>query len=191
MHPLPHLAAALLLLLAELWLLPAMARSLPPPEIPSSSSSDEMHVLSSAARAAEIRVLMSVKDALDPGGLVLRSWLLPGGVFEGVEWNAQGRISNISLQGKGLAGSIPSAIAELTSLTGLYLRYNDLKGTIPSVLYKLSALTHLYLDVNRLSGSIPAELGLLDRLQGKPRRRKKMEEDGRRRKKKKDLLACV
>jgi Leucine-rich repeat (LRR) protein len=183
MHTPPHLAAALLLLLADLLplllLLLAMANSLPLRGIPSSSSSssssssEEMHVLTSAARAAEIRVLMSVKAALDPGGLVLRSWITPGGEFEGVEWNPQGRVSNISLQGKGLSGAIPSAIAELTSLTGLYLHYNNLNGTIPSVLYKLSALSELYLDVNRLSGSIPAEIGLLDRLQGKKR-----QEDG-------------
>ena len=117
--------------------------------------------------AGEVQVLMSVKAAVDPEGLVLESWFTPGGTFEGVEWNSQGRVANISLQGRGLSGIIPSSIAELTSLTGLYLHYNNLKGTIPSVLYKLSSLTRLYLNVNHLSGIIPVELGLLNHLQGK------------------------
>jgi hypothetical protein len=171
MHTLPHLVLLLLLLL------PAMASSSSvamASRIPRTgtipSPSDEVRVISSGAAkrsGAEIRVLMSVKEGLDPGGLLLPSWIVPGGAFDGVQWNAQGRVSNISLQGKGLAGSIPSAIAELASLTALSLHHNRLQGSIPSVLYKLSALTHLYLDVNLLSGRIPAELGLLDRLQGK------------------------
>eukprot|EP00250_Pteridium_aquilinum_P017539 c23681_g1_i1 orf=161-2512(+) len=113
----------------------------------------------------EREVLMRVKAALDPEGHVLHSWVVPAGVFEGVAWNGEGKVANISLQGRGLQGFIPSAIAELDALTGLYLHYNKLRGPIPAVLYKLSSLTDLYLDVNLLTGTIPAELGLLYKLQ--------------------------
>ncbi|KAI5069927.1 hypothetical protein GOP47_0014270 [Adiantum capillus-veneris] len=113
----------------------------------------------------ERMVLMHVKAALDPEGRVLHSWVMPAGEFEGVAWNAAGKVANISLQGRGLQGFIPSAIAELTALTGLYLHYNKLTGPIPAVLYKLSSLTDLYLNVNLLTGTIPAELGLLYNLQ--------------------------
>lgn len=117
------------------------------------------------AEAEERQVLMRVKAALDPEGYVLRSWVLPAGEFEGVAWNDAGKVANISLQGRGLQGFIPSAIAELSALTGLYLHYNKLSGPIPAVLYKLSSLTDLYLNVNLLTGTIPAELGLLYNLQ--------------------------
>lgn len=118
-----------------------------------------------ASMAEETQVLMRVKAALDPEGHVLWSWVVPGGEFEGVAWNGAGKVANISLQGRGLGGFIPSAIAELTALTGLYLHYNKLTGPIPAVLYKLTSLTELYLNVNLLSGTIPAELGLLYSLQ--------------------------
>ncbi|MCO5574544.1 hypothetical protein L7F22_028331 [Adiantum nelumboides] len=113
----------------------------------------------------ERKVLMRVKAALDPEGHVLHSWVIPTGGFEGVAWNGEGKVANISLQGRSLNGFIPSAIAELAALTGLYLHYNKLTGPIPAVLYKLSSLQDLYLNVNLLTGTIPAELGLLYNLQ--------------------------
>lgn len=113
----------------------------------------------------EKEILMRLKAALDPDGRVLHSWVMPAGEFEGVAWNGEGKVANISLQGRSLQGFIPSAIAELTGLTGLYLHYNKLTGPIPAVLYKLSSLTDLYLNVNLLTGTIPAELGLLYNLQ--------------------------
>ena len=114
----------------------------------------------------EAEILMRVKAGLDPDGRILHSWFVPGGSFDGVSWNQYGRVANISLQGKGLYGFIPSSIAELTSLSGLYLHYNHLSGPVPAVLYKLSGLTELYLNVNSLSATIPSELGLLYSLQG-------------------------
>ena len=160
---------ATLLVLAEVFALTTLITNAPLYNV---STAEEVSLAKTQApmssmNAGEIQVLMSVKAAMDPEGLVLESWFTPGGTFEGVAWNSQGRVANISLQGRGLSGIIPSSIAELTSLTGLYLHYNNLKGTIPSVLYKLSSLTCLYLNVNHLSGIIPVELGLLDHLQGR------------------------
>ncbi|XP_038976252.1 LRR receptor kinase SERK2-like [Phoenix dactylifera] len=118
---------------------------------------------------AELRALMEVKAALDPGGRILSTWTSDGdpcgGSFEGVACNENGKVANISLQGKGLAGSISPAVAELRYLSGLYLHYNALSGKIPREIANLNELSDLYLDVNNLSGVIPEEIGNMASLQ--------------------------
>nr|CAD1820656.1 unnamed protein product [Ananas comosus var. bracteatus] len=119
----------------------------------------------------EVRALMALKSSLDPEGRVLGSWTSDGdpcgggGEFEGVACNEHGKVANISLQGRGLAGTISPAVAELRCLSGLYLHYNALTGEIPKEIGNLSDLTDLYLNVNNLSGAIPAEIGKMASLQ--------------------------
>ncbi|KAL5222421.1 hypothetical protein ABZP36_027134 [Zizania latifolia] len=126
---------------------------------------------SAAGSSAEVDALMELKAALDPAGRALASWARGGDpcgrgdYFEGVSCDARGRVVTISLQGKGLAGAIPPAVAMLPGLTGLYLHYNELGGAIPRELGDLPVLAELYLGVNNLSGSIPVELGRLASLQ--------------------------
>lgn len=119
--------------------------------------------------SGEVEVLMEVKAALDPKGEILYSWVKGGdpcsGSFDGVACNEQGKVANVSLQGKGLSGSIPSAVGKLRCLTGLYLHYNSLEGEIPRELSNLTELLDLYLNVNMLSGPIPKELGAMSSLQ--------------------------
>nr|XP_025616846.1 LRR receptor-like serine/threonine-protein kinase GSO2 [Arachis hypogaea] len=86
--------------------------------------------------------------------------------FEGVACNQEGLVVNISLQGKGLSGSIPAAISSLKSLTGLYLHFNSLSGILPKEISSLTHLTDLYLNVNSLSGDIPRQIANLSNLQG-------------------------
>ncbi|KAJ0968746.1 hypothetical protein J5N97_021623 [Dioscorea zingiberensis] len=116
----------------------------------------------------ELRALMEVKAALDPKGRVLASWTENGDPcadeFEGVACK-EGKVANISLQGKGLSGSISPSVAQLKCLSGLYLHYNDLSGEIPKEISNLTELTDLYLNVNNLSGSIPEEIGNMASLQ--------------------------
>ncbi|XAR71795.1 Non-specific serine/threonine protein kinase [Bertholletia excelsa] len=118
---------------------------------------------------AELRALMEVKAALDPENVFLASWTMWGdpcdGSFEGVACNKEGYVTNISLQGKGLAGKLSPAIAGLKNLTGLYLHYNSLYGEIPREFATLTELIDLYLDINNLSGIIPPELGNMASLQ--------------------------
>ncbi|KAM0825074.1 hypothetical protein ACQ4PT_069799 [Festuca glaucescens] len=122
---------------------------------------------------AETGALMELKAALDPSGRAptLASWASGGDpcgrgdYFEGVSCDARGRVSVVSLQGRGLSGSVSPAVAMLPGLTGLYLHYNELRGAIPRELGDLPELSELYLGVNKLSGSIPVELGRLRRLQ--------------------------
>lgn len=124
---------------------------------------------------AELKALIEVKVALDPKGLFLSSWTEEGdpcnGSFEGVACNEHGKVTNISLQGKGLFGSLPPAISGLKSLTGLYLHYNSLNGEIPREISNLTELVDLYLNVNNLAGSIPAEIGNMGNLQGEDQRK--------------------
>jgi Leucine-rich repeat (LRR) protein len=129
---------------------------------------------SPSSRNAEVDALMDLKASLDPSGRALASWARGGDpcgrgdYFEGVTCDARGRVATISLQGKGLGGTVPPAVAMLPGLTGLYLHYNDLRGHIPRELGGLPNLAELYLGVNNLSGDIPAELGRLASLQGAP-----------------------
>ncbi|KAL6615040.1 hypothetical protein ACP70R_037310 [Stipagrostis hirtigluma subsp. patula] len=126
-----------------------------------------------AASDAEVRALLALGAALDPTGRLLPSWA-PGrdpcappgrGGFEGVACDARGAVANVSLQGKGLAGTLPPAVAGLRALTGLYLHYNALRGGVPRELAVLAQLTDLYLDVNNFSGPIPPEIGAMASLQ--------------------------
>lgn len=126
-------------------------------------------ILGSRATRLEVGVLMEMKRALDPSGEILSSWVDGGnpcsGSFKGVACNDRGKVTNISLQGYGLSGSIPPAVGRLKCLSGLYLHYNSLQGEIPKELSNLTDLVDLYLNVNELSGFIPKELGSMSNLQ--------------------------
>ncbi|KAF3439992.1 hypothetical protein FNV43_RR18270 [Rhamnella rubrinervis] len=117
----------------------------------------------------ELPTLMAMKASLDPRNQFLTSWTPHSdpcsGAFEGVACNEQGRVVNISLQGKGLWGQIPGAVADLKSLTGLYLHFNALNGKIPEEITSLNELADLYLNVNNLSGEIPPGIGNMPNLQ--------------------------
>ncbi|KAL6130732.1 hypothetical protein ACLB2K_069111 [Fragaria x ananassa] len=118
---------------------------------------------------SELHALMAMKASLDPQNQFLTSWTPLsdpcGDDFEGVACNEQGLVTNISLQGKGLWGQIPSSVGDLKSLTGLYLHFNALSGKIPKEIADLDQLSDLYLNVNNLSGSIPRQIGNLPNLQ--------------------------
>ncbi|KAL5796363.1 hypothetical protein ACOSQ2_001183 [Xanthoceras sorbifolium] len=119
----------------------------------------------------ELDLLMQIKDSLDPQNRFLTSWTpnaidpCSGDSFDGVACNEDGRVANISLQGKGLSGKIPAAVGGLKSLTGLYLHFNSLYGEVPEEIASLSQLSDLYLNVNNLSGEIPSQIGNMTSLQ--------------------------
>lgn len=119
---------------------------------------------------SEVKALMELKASLDPENRVLKSWTIDsdpcGGAFVGVACNEHRKVANISLQGRGLSGTVSPAVAELKCLSGLYLHYNNLSGEIPREISKLNELADLYLDVNSLTGEIPEEIGNMSNLQG-------------------------
>lgn len=112
---------------------------------------------------------MEIKASLDPENKHLSSWTAAGdpcgGEFEGVACNEHRKVANISLEGKGLTGKVPAAVAELKCLSGLFLHYNFLSGEIPKEIANLTELNDLYLNVNNLSGNIPPEIGTMASLQ--------------------------
>ncbi len=74
------------------------------------------------------------------------------------------RVNEISLEGNGLNGTIPSALGNLYGLNSLDMRLNSLSGVLPSELSNLSNLSLLDLDYNSFSGTIPPEYGALGSL---------------------------
>lgn len=118
----------------------------------------------------ELRALLELKADLDPDEKYLSSWKKNGnpcdGSFEGLACNGDSKVTNISLQGRGLYGKISPSISELKYLTGIYLHYNSLYGEIPKEISSLSQLSELYLNFNNLSGEIPSEIGKMKNLQG-------------------------
>ncbi len=90
------------------------------------------------------------------------SWLqtLTPSRWEGVTVT-QGHVTDLSLPFKGLKGSLPPEIGDLTYLMRLDLGYNDLSGSIPPELGNITSLEILVLHVNTLSGDIPTEFGKL------------------------------
>ncbi|CAL5036539.1 unnamed protein product [Urochloa decumbens] len=129
-----------------------------------------LSILAASARNEEdARALAALKRALDPSGRVLGSWTPSGNPcgssFVGVTCDPAGRVTAVSLQGRGLSGSLTPAVAGLQRLQGLYLHYNGIKGPIPREIGKLSELTDLYLDVNHLTGPVPVEIAAMTNLQ--------------------------
>ena len=95
------------------------------------------------------------------------NWLTdaPLDEWQGLEVDAEGRVTQLILYENNLRGPIPPALAELTQLTKLDLSRNTLTGPIPPELGSLVHVEHLDISRNRqLTGSIPPELGLLTNL---------------------------
>ncbi|XP_051129242.1 probable LRR receptor-like serine/threonine-protein kinase At1g53420 [Andrographis paniculata] len=133
-----------------------------------------LHSTTSSSSSSQqlVSLLMSIKSALDPQNQILSSWSWspnnsgsPCTSFQGIACNDQGHVVNISLQGKGLSGHIPPEIGLLTTLSGLYLHFNNLKGLLPKDLANLTHLSDLYLNVNSLSGPIPPQIASIPNLQ--------------------------
>ena len=86
--------------------------------------------------------------------------------WEGVRLSGTpGRVTRLTLDQKGLSGTIPALLGSLSMLTELNLRTNQLTGPIPTELGRLANLTTLSLSGNQLTGGIPADLGNLSNLQ--------------------------
>ena len=111
------------------------------------------------------------------------NWLSdrPLGEWHGVDTDADGRVTTLSLAQNRLIGTIPSVLGDLSYLGRLDLgndgggcgnegcepsspTANRLSGQIPSRLGNLTNLWYLDLAFNRLSGEIPADLGNLTNL---------------------------
>ena len=82
------------------------------------------------------------------------------GEWEGVEVDAEGRVTELALYSNNLAGPLPSEIQQLSALQELDLGSNKLTGPIPVELRQLAKLTYLNLEDNQLSGQEALRLHL-------------------------------
>ncbi|XP_062227205.1 receptor protein kinase TMK1-like [Phragmites australis] len=72
-----------------------------------------------------------------------------------VSCDQSGRVDNLDLKGKGLAGRLPTTISSLVALKGLSLQDNSLSGPLPSF-RGMASLEHVFLNENAFD-SIPAD----------------------------------
>ncbi len=88
----------------------------------------------------------------------------PLGEWYGVTTDADGRVTELSLNDNNLQGTIPVELGQLNNLTKLNLSSNQLTGNLPKDLEQLNNLAELNLSKNQISGNIPTELGRLANL---------------------------
>ena len=116
--------------------------------------------------ASDCDVLLSAKGILE--GIATLDWSpeTPIADWEGIGIGGTPlRVTSIVLTRRGLSGSIPPELGNLSNLQSLGLAYNRLTGPIPPEIGNLHALESLDLTENRLTGSIPLELTTLPHLE--------------------------
>ena len=117
------------------------------------------------ALAADCEVLLDVRDTL--AGTATLNWAAEtpiedwGGIAVG---GTPLRVVEVWLSDRGMTGTVPAELGDLSGLERLWLWNNQLTGTIPTELGNLSNLTELWLWGNHLTGTIPTELGNLSNL---------------------------
>lgn len=67
----------------------------------------------------------------------------------------------LSLDSNRVSGVLPTELADLKQLEGLFLLKNNLQGNIPETLTSLSKLKYISMDENQLEGAIPENIGNL------------------------------
>ena len=118
---------------------------------------------------ADCVTLLGIRDTL--AGDASLNWRVQLSMYEweGVSVDKETaplRVTEVSLESRGLTGEIPAAFSALSYLEELWLHDNRLTGGIPAELGSLVNLEWLWLYDNRLTGTIPVELGALADLVG-------------------------
>ncbi|KAL1562236.1 receptor-like protein kinase HSL1 [Salvia divinorum] len=75
-----------------------------------------------------------------------------------------GAVTEVTLSGYNLNGTVPESISSLQNLTVIDLSYNNLLEDFPMTILNCSNLRYLDLSQNLFQGKIPAEIGLLKEL---------------------------
>ena len=113
---------------------------------------------------SDCKALLDARDDLQ--GTASLNWS-PGvdvSEWEGVTVGAGNRVTKLDLKAKGLNGTMPAVLGDLSMLEELRFHENQLTGSIPSALGRLTNLTVLWLSGNQLTGTLPPDLGGLFRL---------------------------
>ena len=149
------------LLIAVFFLTLALAIASPSTAQAQSRCDDSVAVPTPPANSgliADCEALLDAKATLDPGNVLDWNVNTPITDWEGLSVS-HGRVTGLTANGKGLAGSIPPELGNLTNLTSLYLSNNKLTGPVLAELGNFTDLTSLNLADNQLTGLIPPELG--------------------------------
>ena len=104
-------------------------------------------------------VLLSLRDEL--AGDATLNWSANRRIreWEGLSFSGSpSRVTGIVLQERGLNGTVPVPLAQLTELTTLDLRGNELTGSIPAELGCRGQFQRLNLADNPLTGAVPSPL---------------------------------
>ena len=110
--------------------------------------------------------LLAARDALVGSGRLNWSASTPIKDWDGVTvGGTRPRVVGLSINSRGLDGTIPAELGDLAGLQRLHLLENRLTGPIPAELGKLANLQSLDLGENRLTGQIPVDLARLSNLQ--------------------------
>ena len=103
------------------------------------------------------------------GELVSRNLILPSNNLKGTiphEIRFLENLEYLNLEfNKGITGTLPPALQDMTYLKQLMLQWCTIGGTIPAWIGKLTNLNYLGLGHNELTGTIPQDLQQLTRLQ--------------------------
>jgi Leucine rich repeat/Secretion system C-terminal sorting domain len=118
--------------------------------------------MSGAAQAVNTQDSLALVDLYNntngPGWVNQTNWLSLASVssWYGVT-TVNGRVTQLSMTGNGLTGTLPGSITSLP-LNFLNLRFNQLSGKIPVALGAMPALSILQLNNNEFTGTIPVTL---------------------------------
>ena len=104
----------------------------------------------------DCNILLGLKDTLR--GTAELNWtaVLPIAEWDGVKAE-NGRVTQVILLDKGLNGTVPPELGDLTELQALWLGTNQLTGTIPGEIANAQGMESLLLNGNQLTGTIPPE----------------------------------
>ena len=109
---------------------------------------------SNSGLVEDCEALLRSRNRLEGSARLNWSEFIPIARWEGVTVSG-GRVTKLDLRARGLSGTLPPALGDVSMLTVINLRSNDLTGSIPASLNRLSNLTVLNLHSNRLNGEIP------------------------------------
>ena len=109
--------------------------------------------------------LLAARDILAGSGRLNWSASTPIKDWDGVTvGGTRPRVVGLSVNSRGLDGTIPAELGDLTGLQRLHLFENRLTGPIPAALGKLADLQSLNVGENRLTGQVPLDLARLANL---------------------------
>ena len=91
---------------------------------------------------SDCEALLEARNKLEDGGARLNWWQgTPVAGWEGITLRGTpSRVAWVDLRAKGLSGTVPAELGQLSMLTYLNLHSNRLTGTIPAELARLSRL---------------------------------------------------